>query len=85
MPWGERKHGPMGLVQSYQKLLKTKDPQHTILLMKKIIMNGIDRMDKCPCGSGLLFKKCHRTIITKLCNHLPKGQLNLDFMAILGG
>lgn len=83
MPWGERRHGSIGLVESYQDLLKTKSIQQTIFLMKKAIMDGVGRQDKCPCGSGLSFKKCHQKIIQRLVNSLPEGQMAYDFKNIL--
>jgi len=86
MPWGERQHGSMGLVESYQELLRFNDFQHTVLFVKKYLMNKLDRNDDCPCDSGVSFKKCHRKIIFKLENCLPRGQINKDFTNIfLGG
>ena len=85
MPWGERQHGPMGIVESYQELLNIKDLKHMTQFMIEFARNEIHRMQNCPCGSGLPFKKCHRKIIYKLENCLPKGQLIRDFISILGG
>lgn len=84
MPWGERKHGWPGLIESYQELLEIHDIQHTILFMGKYVMKQIHQKEECPCGSSLPFKKCHRKIITKLENGLPKDQLFSDFLIILG-
>ena len=83
MPWGERCHGPMGLVQSYQEILNIKDLDHTILFMIKFLRNEIYQRQECPCGSGLPFRKCHKTIINRLANQLPQGQLRADFISIL--
>ena len=85
MPWGERRHGPMGLVESYQELLKLRSLKHTILFMIEFIRNGIHQKQSCPCGSGLSIKKCHGNTIIKLENCLPRGQLIRDFIYILGG
>ena len=85
MPWGERQHGLIGIVESYQELLKLKDFQQTILLIKNFVMGKIDRNDDCPCNSGYSFKKCHRKIIIRLENSLPKGQLVYDFISISRG
>jgi hypothetical protein len=85
MPWGERKHGSLGLIESYQELLKLHNSQQVVLFIKKYIINRIDRNDNCPCGSGFSFKKCHRKIIINLENCLPKGQLTSDFDSILLG
>jgi len=84
-PWGERRHGPMGIAESYQELLKLNDFRHTVFFMGKFLMNNPDRNDDCPCDSGYSYKKCHRKTIIKLENCLPKGQLNYDFKNILLG
>jgi hypothetical protein len=85
MPWGERNHGPMGLVQSYQEILNINDFDHTILFMIKFLRNEIYQRQECPCGSGLPFRKCHKTIINKIANRLPQGQIDADFRSILRG
>jgi hypothetical protein len=85
MPWGERSHGVMGLVQSYQEKLNINDLEHTILFMVKFIKNEMYQRQDCPCGSGLPFRKCHKKIINRLENQLPQDQLRIDFYSILGG
>ena len=85
MPWGERSHGLMGLIESYQELLKLKDIQQTIRFMIEFIKNEIHYNHGCPCESGLSLNHCHGSIIQKLENNLPKGQLIHDFLFILGG
>jgi len=85
MPWGERRHGPMGIVESYQELLNLRDSKHTIQFMVDFIKNEIHQKQGCPCGSGLVYKRCHKNLIIKLENCLPKGQLIYDFLIILGG
>jgi hypothetical protein len=84
MPWGERKHGIMGLIESYQELLKLIDIKHTIQFMVEFIKNRIHHTQNCPCGSGLSFKRCHGNIILELENNLSRGQLIHDFIFILG-
>ena len=85
LPWGERSHGIIGLIESYQELLKLKNLQHTIRFMTEFIKNKIHHNQSCPCESGLPFKKCHRNTIQELEYNLPKGQLIHDFLFILGG
>ena len=85
MPWGERRHGSMGLVESYRDLLKLKDIRHTISFMLEYVRNKIHHKENCPCGSGLSFKKCHGNIVSKYEDSLPKGQLIYDFVYIVGG
>jgi len=86
MPWGEREHGPMGLVESYQDLLKLKDIRHTIYFMLEYIENEIHHKENCPCGSGRLYRKCHRNTVLKFENSFPQQrQLIHDFIFILRG
>jgi hypothetical protein len=85
MPWGERQHGPMGLVESYQELLKIDSFQQTKIFLNRFLMNQIDKKDECPCGSGQIIKKCHKTKVTKLTNRLPKKRLLDDFLIIMEG
>jgi hypothetical protein len=85
MPWGERKHGDIGLIESYRDLLKLKDIRHTISFMVEFVKNKLHHKENCPCGSGRLFRKCHGNIIYKYEYSLPKGQLINDFIVILGG
>jgi len=84
MPWGERRHGIKGLIESYQELLKLRNFKHTMQFMVEYIKNEIHHKQDCPCGSGLPFKKCHRNVIINLENSLPKGQIICDFITILG-
>jgi len=84
-PWGERKHGYIGLVESYQDLLKLNDIRHTISFMVEFVKNKLHHKENCPCGSGRLFRKCHGNIVLKYENSLPQGQLFYDFIFILGG
>jgi hypothetical protein len=82
MPWGERSHGFSGLLESYQELLNIKNRQCLLNFMYKYIRNELFQRQECPCGSGLLFKKCHRNLIIRLENCLPNGQLSRDFINI---
>jgi hypothetical protein len=85
MPWGERNHGLIGLLESYQELLKIKDIRSVSFFMYKYIKNELFQRQECPCGSGLPFRKCHRNLLNRLENRLPKGQLVHDFINIIGG
>ena len=85
MPWGERRHGSIGIIESYQELLNLRNIKHTIQFMVGFIKNEIHHKQDCPCGSGFSFKKCHRNLISKLENSLPQGQLIFDFIITLGG
>ena len=82
MPWGERQHGPVGIIESYQYLFKLENPQQTIYFLKKFLMNEIDNRGECPCGSGLPFRKCHKTVVMKVTNRLPMDYIIHDLLNI---
>jgi len=82
MPWGEREHGILGLIESYRDLLKLNDIRHTISFMRGFVNNKIHNKEYCPCGSGRLFRKCHGNIVYKYECSLPKDQLIRDFIFI---
>jgi hypothetical protein len=82
MLWGERAHGLLGLLESYQELLNIKDKQYVLPFMYKYIRNELFSRQECPCGTKLPFRKCHRKIMHRLENHLPKELLRNDFREI---
>ena len=73
--WGEYSHGPLGVFEFYFDKMQGKDANKemfdlTILSLATMdkrtplaIMNGLFLriVDKCPCGSGFAFEKCHFT------------------------
>ena len=83
MPWGERKHGSMGIIESYQELLNLTSSKHTIRFMDNFIYNRFHFRLECPCGSGLAYRRCHEKTINNLEMILPKKQLINDFLCIM--
>ncbi|MCW3491338.1 SEC-C domain-containing protein [Dethiobacter alkaliphilus] len=58
-PFGERTHGSLGIVQTYQDFLKAKDEVEAYKLMH-FIKNRVYRGHHlCPCGSEKMLRKCH--------------------------
>ena len=82
MPWGEYEHGAIGLLKSYQKLFKLTNPKNIIYFLKRIVFDNLSRMDDCPCGSGIPFKKCHYKIVINFINKLSKEHLMHDYKFI---
>lgn len=58
-PNGERNHGIIGIVESYQDLLHAKDLFETYKFMKYIKEKPYRGHHDCPCGSELPIRKCH--------------------------
>ena len=58
-PFGERAHGSLGIIQTYQDLLMAKDEVETHKLMHFIKKQLYRGHHLCPCGSKKLLRKCH--------------------------
>jgi hypothetical protein len=63
----EFSHGPLGDFEFYFLKFKTKNPAHVIRFLKLILDGALPKhFERCSCGSGLKFKKCHRFIFEDL-------------------
>lgn len=70
-PFGERPHGPAGIVEFYSELIGTSD--------RRVIRDYIQCLSKksfkghwpCPCGSGKKTRNCHASQIQDLRKKIP--------------
>ena len=71
-PFGERKHGFEGLLESYGELIGTTEvtviSKYLECLSKKEIKGHWD----CPCGSGKRIRDCHKASLMILRRRLPQ-------------
>jgi len=91
-PFGERPHGGAGLVETYNEVLGLDvSASHLEYYLRVLSQDWPKGHWLCPCGSGLIIRKCHRDEMmalhdkvpsaiarrmrTKLHEQLPKGQL----------
>lgn len=59
-PDGEYEHGKDGVWKYFEEIFKTTNRQLIISEIHRIMNEKmLNRNDKCICGSGLKFKKCH--------------------------
>ena len=58
-PFGDRSHGPLGVLQAYKDLLIAKDEVETYKLMRFIKNNEYRGHHLCPCGSERSLRNCH--------------------------
>lgn len=58
-PNGERQHGILGIIESYQDLLHAKDLNETYIIMRYIRNTVYRGHHSCPCGSKLHLRSCH--------------------------
>ncbi|SEK76200.1 SEC-C motif-containing protein [Olivibacter domesticus] len=60
----EYAHHTAGVIQYYVERLNMPSAEATLQALKNILCKkGLGRNDKCPCGSGLKLKKCHKASI----------------------
>lgn len=63
----EFSHGPLGDLEFYYQKFRTKNPNIVVENLKFILKDRLPKSyEKCICGSGLKFKKCHRRIFEDL-------------------
>lgn len=58
-PFGERRHGYIGVIESYQDMLKTSDGSETLRMMVAIASRPYRGHLLCPCNSGRKIRNCH--------------------------
>lgn len=64
-PFGERAHGLMGILQTYEEILKLSDYTSAIRFMYSISKEKYRGHLLCPCGSGIILRKCHGETVYK--------------------
>ena len=58
-PFGERPHGPEGVINTYQELFHEEDLDKTFILMMYCADESYRGHIHCPCGSGKKLRSCH--------------------------
>ena len=58
-PFGERPHGPEGVISTYQELFHEEDLGKTFILMMYCADESYRGHIHCPCGSGKKLRSCH--------------------------
>lgn len=64
-PFGERGHGFLGIMETYQELFQEEDPVKVFTLMKSICESSYRGHSLCPCGSEQKLRLCHGPIVMK--------------------
>ena len=75
-PFGDRPHGALGIIDTYQQLFNVADFESTLRMIFYIIQKRYRGHQKCPCGSGLRIRNCHG-------NNIKLFYENKDAMEIL--
>lgn len=58
-PFGERPHGPEGIINTYQEIFHERDISKTLLLMMHCAYEPYRGHINCPCGSNKRLRNCH--------------------------
>ena len=82
MPYGERSHGPEGVLESYQEIFGVKSPS-AISGFLKIVVSGKYRGHLlCPCGSGMKLRNCHRVVVQSMMSDAEFYDFNQDIQQL---
>lgn len=65
-PYGEWKHGADGMLDFFGETIGTKDPMKIADLLMAILNGKVRGHWLCPCGSGAIIRKCHRSAVDQL-------------------
>lgn len=65
-PYGEWRHGPDGMLDFFAETIGTTDPAKIADLLLGLLKGKVRGHWPCPCGSGTIIRKCHRTAIESL-------------------
>lgn len=64
MPFGERPHGPKGLVEAYEDLFRVRGKPAVFGCLEACgLRRRVANRRPCPCGSCVRLGKCHHTVI----------------------
>lgn len=75
-PYGERSHGAAGICEFYGERFGTIDPTRALDIIDALLGNAPKGHWACPCGSGVVVRKCHRSELTELRNsNIPRNML----------
>lgn len=76
IPYGERAHGTIGIIQFYKEFLNVDTIQKIYNILNAIEKNDLKGYYKCPCGSLKKTRKCHLNQMTLLKTIGVKKDLN---------
>jgi hypothetical protein len=71
-PFGERDHNVAGLREAYAEILNVPDKLETIRYCLRLLSKEWPKGHwPCPCGSGKIVRKCHRSEVFELHQRVP--------------
>ncbi len=82
-PFGEAAHGYEGILRHYVDKLGLRDDLSALRIIYFLFRHGYRGHHECPCGSGLIVRKCHGPALRTLHEHHTLQTLQNDFIAVL--
>ena len=82
LPYGERKHGVLGVIDYYRETFNIFDIKNIIEFLKILSKVNYRGHCICPCGSGKKLRDCHGNIIRKLISMEMSKQYDEDLKEI---
>ncbi len=65
-PHGDRSHGVAGVLEYFGELIGTTDEMAVAKFLLDVAHGKIKGHWPCPCGSGLIIRKCHRRAVEQM-------------------
>lgn len=84
MPYGERGHGPQGVLESYQEIFGVEDEFGALALLKILAEDSYRGHEFCPCGSGAKLRDCDHGPQLRIMKHdMSLAEYMMDYNYIL--
>ncbi len=81
-PFGDRSHGMLGVIEHYKDIFNTNAIPELLDGLYRIAQHGYRGHHPCPCGSGLIVRKCHRTVTQDIAKDDTREVLSKDLHRI---
>jgi hypothetical protein len=83
LPFGERRHGGLGLLDYYCELFETSNVKEAFALLDCLVKRNLKGHIQCPCQSGMRYRNCHRQRINELKEAGLFERYKADYNAII--
>ena len=83
LPFGEHKHGILGLMDFYCELFDTADIKTAYSLLASLFKDNFKGHIQCPCQSGKRYRNCHKDRINDLKSSRLYERYKNDFVTII--
>lgn len=81
-PFGERSHGPAGILECYAQLTGTQNLATAQGYLRMLAEDRIRGHHECPCGSGRILRDCHMSMLLELREKIPRDASERSWRSI---